>query len=134
MSEDRTPYGRPDDHYVDASDFFIERGEGGEILPVDFYLEGWNKYIAIVPMTQTEIKRFRRQIGDSEFVPSWLQADLLKRHVHRPELNVTADDLDENMLGFAPARLLEAIFEVSGFRGKVEAEGGRVRVSFDEKN
>lgn len=133
-NDKKTTAGRPDDHYLDVNELFIPRSEAGEVLAVDHKLPGFG-LISVLPMTQGEIKSFRRQIGDSDMIPAWLQADLLNRHIHRPVLGVGPDDLDNAMLGFAPARLIEAIFAVSGFSGSIErVEGGQVRVDFDQGN
>jgi hypothetical protein len=101
-------------------DFFVTRNEDDELQPVTQPLPGVEEKIRVIPMTIGDVNEY----GNGEAVnPADLSneelAEIFNEHWYdvreNDDFEVTADMVEEDMIGFGSEAVLTAILRASGY-------------------
>lgn len=102
-------------------DFFHQRDDDGDVQPVTQPLPGVEQHIRVIPMTIGDMNSYGgegEQLNPQELSPEDL-AELINNHwfevKDRDDFEVTAEMVEEDMIGFGRDALIQAILRASGY-------------------
>lgn len=101
-------------------DFLVQRDDEDNLQPVTQALPGVEEHIRVIPMTMGDLNAYGGSGG--QLNPAELEADeiaeLLNKHwydMRESDRKLTADDVDNDMIGFGRDALVTAILRASGY-------------------
>ncbi len=101
-------------------DFLVQRDGEDNLQPVTQALPGVEEHIRVVPMTMGDLNSYGGSSG--QLNPAELDADeiaeLLNEHwydLRESDRELTAEDVDNDMIGFGRDALVTAILRASGY-------------------
>lgn len=105
---------------AEPDDFFVTRDEDDNLQPVTQPLPGVEQAIRVVPMTMGDVNKYG---GEEEIMAGNITneelADILNDHWYdvrtREDYEITAEMIEEDMIGFSKEALLTAILRASGY-------------------
>lgn len=102
------------------SDFLVSRDDEDNLQPVTQALPGVEEHIRVIPMTMGDLNAYGGSGG--QLNPAELGADeiaeLLNEHwydMRESERELTAEDVNKDMIGFGRDALVTAILRASGY-------------------
>jgi len=101
-------------------DFFVTRNEDDELQPVTEPLPGVEESIRVIPMTMGDLNEYggsEGQLNPAELSPEDV-AEILNEHWYdvreSDDFDVTAERVEDDMIGFGRDALVTAILRASG--------------------
>jgi hypothetical protein len=105
---------------AEPEDFFVTRDGGDELQPVTQPVPGVEQQIRVIPLTMGDLNDYGG--ADGQLNPADLDAEtaaeVIQNHwydVREGDFDVTADKVENDMIGFGREALLTAILRASGY-------------------
>ena len=102
-------------------DFFIQRDADDNLQPITQELPGVEEKIRVIPMSIGDLNQYAsagQQLNPADLTSEDL-ADILNKHWYdvreNDDFEVTAEMLEEDMIGFGKDALITAILRASGY-------------------
>ena len=102
-------------------DFFVQRDADDNLQPVTQELPGVEEKIRVIPMSIGDLNQYAsagQQLNPADLTSEDL-ADILNKHWYdvreNDDFEVTAEMLEEDMIGFGKDALITAILRASGY-------------------
>ena len=112
-SDDELSIATPDD-------FLVQRDEENNLQPVTQALPGVEESVRIVPMTMGDLNKYggaNGQLNPAELSNEDI-AEIINNHwfdLRESERELDADSLEDELIGFGPEPLVQAILRASGY-------------------
>ena len=114
------PTNNDDLEIATPDDFLVQRDDEDNLQPVTQALPGVEEHIRVIPMTMGDLNAYGGSGG--QLNPAELDADeiadLLNEHwydMRESERELTAEDVESDMIGFGRNALVTAILRASGY-------------------
>jgi|GEM_PF-4631782 hypothetical protein len=100
---------------ADPNDFFVTRDEDDRPTPVQQRIPGTEQALRIRPLTNGHLERWGESL-ESDDPDHDVVASVFNYALADLDSDLTANDIDENMLGYGAAPILQAIKNASGYQ------------------
>jgi len=100
---------------ADPNDYFLTRSDGDQPDPVKQQIPGTEQALRIRPLTNAHLEAWGDDL-ESEDPDHEVVAEVFNYALVDLDREVTAADIDENMLGFGVAPILQATKNASGYQ------------------
>lgn len=114
------PTNNDDLEIATPDDFLVQRDDEDNLQPVTQALPGVEEHIRVIPMTMGDLNAYGGsggQLNPAELGADEI-ADLLNEHwydMRESERELTAEDVESDMIGFGRNALVTAILRASGY-------------------
>lgn len=112
---------------ADPSDFFVTRSDGERPDPVKQRIPGTEQALRIRPLTNGHLERWGDAL-ESDDPDEETVAEVFSYALADLDGEVTPDDVDQNMLGYGVAPILQAVKNASGYQAFMGFREQRMRM------
>lgn len=112
---------------ADPSDFFVTRSDGETPDPVKQRIPGTDQALRVRPLTNGHLERWGDAL-ESDDPDEAVVAEVFSYALADLDGDVTAADVDQNMLGYGVAPVLQAIKNASGYQAFMGFREQRMRM------